>query len=113
VIACNGPPSKRKASDGYYFESETFQRNNFEVEMVLFQTREDLLNQFDFVSKNRVVNIISSTTRNEIQAFSVIRMNDTKCTIYAMDPKFRYQPEFLGHELVHCIYGVWHEEPQR
>jgi hypothetical protein len=26
-----------------------------------------------------------------------------------VDPKVEYQPEFVGHEMLHCFYGQWHK----
>jgi hypothetical protein len=35
-----------------------------------------------------------------------------ECNVYIMDPKVNYQPEWYGHELVHCMYGDWHRTQQ-
>ena len=48
-----------------------------------------------------------------VAAFSVLNKENTDCDIYMLDPKVSYEPEFYGHELVHCVYGVWHQEPQK
>lgn len=107
LVACDNP-SKQKGKDGYYFEKESFTRTEFPVEIVLVKDAA----QMEAEIKKRK-NIHGKVEANMVAAFSVIRTNDPKCTIYMIDPKNKYQPEFIGHELAHCIYGVWHSEPQK
>ena len=45
----------------------------------------------------------------ETQGFTVYRVNNNVCDMYIYDPAYRYKPEFIGHELVHCIYGDFHQ----
>ena len=42
-----------------------------------------------------------------LMAFAVVR--NGVCEIHTIDPKIIYEPEWLGHELTHCIYGRWHK----
>lgn len=30
------------------------------------------------------------------------------CEIHVVDPRVAYQPEWIGHEAAHCIWGRWH-----
>ena len=30
------------------------------------------------------------------------------CTVHVVDPKVSYNPDYFGHELLHCFYGNWH-----
>lgn len=106
IASCSKSP-RNTGADGYYFEKETFQRNDFQVEVVLVQSAAEM--QTLIMNKK---NIQGTVEPKNVAAFSTIRLNDTKCTIYMIDPKVHYEPEFIGHELVHCIYGVWHREPQ-
>lgn len=107
LVACDNP-SKSKGKDGYYFEKETFTRTEFPVEVVLVKDAAAIAAAI----KERS-NVHGTIEPKNVAAFSVIRTNDPKCTIYMIDPKNKYEPEFIGHELVHCIYGVWHSEPQK
>jgi hypothetical protein len=34
---------------------------------------------------------------------------EEKCTLHIVDPKVEYQAAILGHEMMHCIYGAWHD----
>lgn len=107
LVACDNP-SKQKGKDGYYFEKESFTRTEFPVEVVLLKDEAAITAAIK--ERNNVHGIIDP---KNVAAFSVVRMNDPKCTIYMIDPKNKYEPEYIGHEFVHCIYGVWHSEPQK
>lgn len=99
--------TKNYGVDNYYFEKETFTRTNFPVEIVLVQSSEEMAK---LIQQQKHVQ--GTVEVKNVMAFSTIRKNDTTCTIYMIDPKVKYGPEWYGHELVHCIYGVWHSEPQ-
>jgi hypothetical protein len=30
------------------------------------------------------------------------------CTVHIVDPKISYNPDYFGHEALHCFYGNWH-----
>jgi len=107
LVACDNA-SKQKGADGYYFEKETFTRTEFPVEVILVKDAAAITAE---IKKRN--NIQGTIEPKNVAAFSVIRTNDPKCTIYMIDPKNKYEPEFIGHEFVHCIYGVWHSEPQK
>jgi hypothetical protein len=107
LVACDNV-SKPKGKDGYYFEQESFTRTEFPVEVVL--VKDEAAIAAAIKEKNNVHGTIEP---KNVAAFSIIRKSDPKCTIYMIDPKNKYEPEFIGHELVHCIYGVWHSEPQK
>lgn len=42
------------------------------------------------------------------QASPYVKGERRLCIIHMVDPKVSYKPEFIGHELAHCIYGDWH-----
>ena len=107
LVACDNT-SKQKGADGYYFEKETFTRTEFPVEVILVKDAAAITAE---IKKRN--NIQGTVEPKNVAAFSVVRLNDPKCTIYMIDPKNKYEPEFIGHEFVHCIYGVWHSEPQK
>jgi hypothetical protein len=99
VVACK--KSKVIASDGYYFEQSTFTRLEPGVTIVLVKDQTEMTQLLK--DHGRTIQ-----EGREVAAFSVLEVKESKCTIYMIDPKDSYQPEFIGHELVHCIYGVWH-----
>lgn len=108
LVSCGDGSSNKKGADGYYFEKETFKRTKFEIELILLNSPAEVSAEV----KKRIQQVAGSVETKNVAAFSIIRDSDTKCTIYTVDPKIVYEPEWLGHELTHCIYGVWHREPQ-
>jgi hypothetical protein len=46
---------------------------------------------------------------NNVSAFT--RWNEEKgtCKIYIKDPLWKYEPELIGHEVAHCIWGRFHK----
>lgn len=99
LTACD---SKPVGKDGYTFGQETFTRTEFPVEVVLLKSEREL--SVAYAARN-----IRGVKPESVAAFAIIRRNDPRCTIYMVDPKLNYQPEWIGHELVHCIYGEWHK----
>lgn len=51
----------------------------------------------------------SYTPPQRLYAFSKVNTAKKTCTIYTIDPSVSYQPEFIGHELMHCFHGAWHD----
>jgi hypothetical protein len=98
MVSCG---QKKIATDGYYFEKETFTRTDLGVTIVLVKNQEEMSKLLEEHGK-------TVAQGNEVAAFSTLSEKEPKCTIYMIDPKTNYQPEFIGHELVHCVYGNWH-----
>ena len=86
-------------NDGYKFGEKQYEQTPVSVSIVTYKTEKDL----QAAARARGAN-------NEgIVAFSVLRANDpSTCTIHMIDPAVKYQPEFVGHEFLHCVYGQWH-----
>jgi hypothetical protein len=98
---------KNIGADGYYFEQETFTHTSFPVEVVLVQTDEEMIKLI-----REAKNVQGEVDPKLVAAFSSIRPTDGRCKVYMIDPKVRYDPQWIGHEFVHCVYGIWHHEPQ-
>lgn len=103
IFGCEVTSKGKIGKDGYYFEQESFTRTNLQIQIVLYDTPLQLKTEFarrrNNISENR-----------ELVAFSTLNTNGTEvCTIHMVDPKRSYAPEFIGHEMTHCIYGEWHK----
>lgn len=99
LISCDQGP--KKSADNYRFEKETFTRTDINVKIVFVKDQTEMTALLK--SKGR-----TTAAGNEVAAFSTLSLTEPRCTIYMLDPKNKYEPEFIGHELVHCIYGDWH-----
>lgn len=100
LSSCGGKRSNIGA-DGYYFEEESFTRLQTNVNVVLVKNQSEMQKLID----EHPQKIIPG---RQILAFSVLSMKESSCTIYMIDPKVNYQPELIGHEFTHCLYGKWH-----
>jgi hypothetical protein len=92
----DGPP------DGYEFGKAEYVQTDLQVKVVLVHNRDELLKLAPAAA--RAVN----TDSTELMAYGTLSKDHKSCTIYFMDARSNYQPEWMGHELAHCIYGRWH-----
>ena len=86
---------KQPAADGYEFGEPTWVATELRVTVVLVPSAEEM---------RRIAPKIEG---REVMAFARIRP-DGNCTIYKLDSRVKYAPEWDGHELNHCIFGEWH-----
>lgn len=97
LVACSD-----SAKDGYSFGTKSYTHNLVEVSVVTYTSREELRKAIKNPEK----------LSESVMAFSVLYKKDgvalPKCTIHMMDPAVVYEPEFVGHEFLHCVYGQWH-----
>jgi hypothetical protein len=98
LAACNQPHNTGK--DQYEFQRKEVFNSHLNINIVEHPTLKDL---------QAAGNARKATTTDTVlvQAWSVID-NKGNCTIHIVDPQVKYAPEFIGHELVHCIYGRFH-----
>ena len=100
LVSCGKQPSN-VGKDGYYFEKETLTRTELTMHIVLVKNQAEMSQ----LLKEHGRQVASGY---EVAAFSTYSQVEPRCTIYMIDPKLNYQPEFIGHEFVHCVYGNWH-----
>ena len=89
------------APDGYEYERDQFKRDEVTVSVVTYQNVDALreaARQFG----------VSAGDGRELHAFGMVNQTGPTCTIHIVEPSRSYQPEWVGHEFVHCIRGQWH-----
>lgn len=96
VVSCNNGPNKGK--DGYIFSNKQYEQSPVTVSIATYKSQEQLYQ----VAKSKGANYPN------VVAFSVLTTKKDTCTIHMIDPSVRYEPEFVGHEFLHCVYGQWH-----
>ena len=108
LLAGCATTSAHKAADEYSFEKGSFTHTDITLKVVLVPNQLEMttLLKERSLKSNMVYNNIS--VGKQVFAFSAFSPSNNTCTIYMIDPKVDYQPERIGHELVHCIYGDWH-----
>lgn len=88
--------------DGYFFEKVDFVRDNLAISIVFYPDHESLVKAG--VENHR----IKVADGYQLHAFSFWLKNRSSCQIHIVDPKIKYDPTALGHEMTHCIYGEFH-----
>jgi hypothetical protein len=84
-------------SDGYKFERKEFDRPQPAITIVTHPTIADLRTAAPAAAK---------VEGRELMAWSIIR--PTGCEVHVVDPLRSYQPQWIGHEVAHCVCGRWH-----
>lgn len=87
-----------EASDGYRFERKEFERPRPEITIVTHPTIADL--------RANAPDAARQPEGRELMAWSIIRPNE--CEVHVVDPAASYQPQWIGHEVAHCVWGRWH-----
>jgi hypothetical protein len=90
--------TNKVGTDGYSFGDKQYEKNEVTIKVVAYKTQNDLLD----VAKTKGI------SSPDVVAFSVLRPPFDVCTVHMIDPAVRYEPEFVGHEFLHCVYGQWH-----
>jgi len=87
------------ASDGYTFERAETVNTDMRLTVVVHPSETDLRRH---LPRGGVVE-----QGSELMAFAVLRKG--QCEVHTVDARVTYAPEWMGHELAHCIYGRWHK----
>ena len=102
----------RLAADGYYWEREEYPKK--EIVLIDLKVAENQLQWEEYVRSK-----LPLWDADNLGAFATVRTPDgpgergDECTVYIKDPDWIYEPEFIGHELLHCFYGNWHKRQDR
>ena len=94
--SCDSSP--KKGADGYRFGQKQYERDDVQVKIVTYKSQAEF---------NKILN--QSKLPKTTAAFSVLSPTFNTCTIHMIDPSVSYEPEFVGHEFLHCAYGQWHK----
>lgn len=100
ALIISGCQDAGRGSDGYVFEEKEYTKLNPEIEFVLIPNQKE----FDKLQQQYAPNA------DGLQAFARLFPSVNKCIIYIKDPEWTYAPEFIGHEVTHCLFGRWHEK---
>jgi hypothetical protein len=96
LTACNQQP--KEGADGYVFSEKQYEKQTVKVNIVTYKSRKELQS----IAKTK------GADYPDIVAFSILQPPYDTCTIHMIDPSVSYDPEFVGHEFLHCTYGQWH-----
>jgi hypothetical protein len=91
-------PAPKQGKDGYIFGKKQYEQSPVTVNIITYKKQKELYQ----VAKSKGANY------PKIVAFSVLSAKRDTCTIHMIDPNVSYEPEYVGHEFLHCAYGQWH-----
>jgi hypothetical protein len=90
--------------DDYTFDRKEFVRTQSDVRFVAHRSLADLRSAAP-------ADTTAATQAEGRQMFAWSRLSGVgygHCEVHYVDPAVSYQPEWIGHELMHCAYGRWH-----
>lgn len=96
ISVTQGQSQNTVGPDGYKFLTKQYTRTNVKVRVVVHPNRASLQRAADKVGLN--AGTLSFTNVN----------NPKECVVHIVDPSYTYEPEIVGHEFLHCMYGQWH-----
>jgi hypothetical protein len=104
TISCSNAPV---AADGYTFYGKQYTKNTVQINIVTYANQQQLTEALRRRGRNSDIPI------EKVKAFSdLYPPNYNQCTIHMVDPTSAYNPEYVGHEFLHCVYGQWHRDNQ-
>lgn len=94
---------QQQGADGYIFERKEFQHLDLRLIVVIAPNLERLRASAPAGTLETV-----RAGNRELMAWSVLRPGKV-CEMHVVDPFAVWLPEFIGHEVAHCIWGRWHK----
>ena len=98
-----GSPKYKYGSDDYRFLVKEYENLNPEVHFILLKDEAE----YNSVRKREL-----GIKWDSVSAFTLWIPETGKCTVFIKDPSWSWEPELIGHEVAHCIWGRWHEGEQ-
>lgn len=90
----------REAADGYRFLVKDYENLAPGVEFVLLR---------DPDMQKETLSEVFGIKWKKIAGFTYWNEEKGTCRIIIKDPAWRYEPEIIGHEVAHCIWGKFHK----
>ena len=96
LVSCD--PGPGNGADDYKFEVKEYEKQTVTVTIQVFKSQLEL----DQYARDHNIKVTG------LAAFGKLYPSLDRCTIFVVDPARKYEPEFLGHEFAHCVWGRWH-----
>ena len=100
------PADAKKAADGYTFSVKDMNNKALEVHIIEYASYPEMTAAWVKADPRRIPD------GRHLAAFSQLDTNPNAplryCVIHIINPLIEYNPESVGHELMHCIYGNFH-----
>jgi len=88
------------AKDGHRFLQKEYENLTPGVEFILMKDEDQ---------QKEVLRDVFGRQWKKIAGFTYWNEEKGTCRIYVKDPAWIYEPEYIGHEVAHCIWGRFHK----
>ena len=100
MVGCaGGITTTPYGSDDHRFLEKEYENLSPTVNFVLLKSEAE----YDSARKRSL-----GTRWDSVSAFTLWIPATGECTVYIKDPEWRWEPELIGHEVAHCIWGRYH-----
>jgi len=89
----------RYASDDYRFIVKEYENLHPQLNFILLKNEDE----YNSVRKEKL-----GLQWDSVSAFTLWIPETGECTVYIKDPEWKWEPELIGHEVAHCIWGRYH-----
>jgi hypothetical protein len=90
-----------RGTDGYTCDKKEYTRETQLLTVVLHPDIRHLRHSYTVLVTGKSV-----FADPNLMAYSLLTPDS--CEVHIVDPGKSYKPEWIGHELVHCLHGRWH-----
>lgn len=87
--------------DNHVFEKREWNISTVIVHIVKYKNYEDLRAGAERIYKVKIP--------SDFKLYGFMYPNKGVCEIHTLDPEIQLETAIIGHELLHCFYGTWHE----
>lgn len=91
------PLNPNRGVDRYLFEAAPYTRLTFTTRIVYHPSFKSLSAAYG-----------DPKTEGKLMAFTKVANDAGECEVHLIDPKVVYYPQYVGHELLHCVHGNFH-----
>jgi len=95
-----GANAQKYGTDNFRFLEKEYENLTPGVEFVLMKDERE----YDAMRRKHL-----GVQWDTISAFTYWNQKKGTCKIYIKDPAWKYEPELIGHEVAHCIWGRFHK----
>lgn len=89
-------------TDGFKFKAAEYYRQSPAITIITHQSETELLAAMPADTKQ-----LMRAENRTLHAWS--KINGNRCEVHVVDPRVNYMPEYIGHEITHCLYGQFHD----
>jgi hypothetical protein len=104
LSGCEPKKSGNMGRDGYRFETAQYVSTDLDTNVILVKSQQEMLTLYTEKTGKQM------PPNAKLHAFATLYPTHPEvCTLYMLDPRTTtYEPEFIGHEFAHCVFGQWH-----